>query len=291
MRRNPATVDLQPDLLPESIDMDLRVPGGHYYGEVVRRWEGAGFLLTETRYAPGVRLPRHSHANAYFCFVHRGAFTESFGSRTRFCGPQTLAFHPPGESHVQQFHQAPVRSFNLELTARSRQRLAELGATLLSPAEYQGGLVVSLVLRLHREFHLMDELSPLALEGLALEILAEASRQAGAATRKAPPWLGRVRELLHDRFPERLSLADLARAVGIHPAYLSSAFRKHEGCTLSDYVRQLRVQAASRRLATTDLSLAEIALGTGFADQAHFSRTFRRAMGLTPAAYRRLLRP
>src|SRR5262249_39538092 len=152
---------------------------------------------------------------------------------TRFCGPQTLAFHPPGESHVQQFHQAPVRSFNLELTAHGRQRLAEVEARLQSPAEYQGGLLLSLVLRLHREFHLMDEASPLALEGLALEILAEASRQAGAAN-KPPPWLRRVRELLRDRFAERLSLDGLAAAAGIHPAYLSSAFRKHEGCTVSD---------------------------------------------------------
>jgi AraC family transcriptional regulator len=271
--------------------MNPRVPGGHYYGEVVKRWEGAGFLLTETRYAPGVRLPRHSHANAYFCFVHRGAFTEVYGDQTRHCGPRTLAFHPPGEVHVQQFHQSPVRSFNLELTAPPRQRLAELGTRLQRPADFRDGLILSLVLRLHREFRQMDEFSPLAMEGLALEILAEASRQsAHAGQPRSPPWLTRVRELLHDRFAERLTLPSLAAAVGVHPVYLSSAFHRHQRCTIGDYLRQLRVQEACRRLATSDVPLVELALHTGFADQAHFCRTFRRATGMTPAAYRRMMR-
>jgi hypothetical protein len=61
----------------------------------------------------------------------------------------------------------------------------------------------------------------------------------------------------------------------------------HGGCSVGDYVRQLRVEDACRRLATLDAPIVEIALAAGFTDQSHFTRTFQRLRGLTPAEFRR----
>jgi AraC family transcriptional regulator len=67
-------------------------------------------------------------------------------------------------------------------------------------------------------------------------------------------------------------------------------FRQEYGCTLGDYLRNLRIGFASRRLATSSAPLAEIALAAGFADQSHFTKAFRRATGMTPVAWRRHFR-
>jgi AraC family transcriptional regulator len=60
---------------------------------------------------------------------------------------------------------------------------------------------------------------------------------------------------------------------------------------LGDHVRKLRIEFACHRLATSDTPLADIALTAGFSDQSHFSNTFKRYTGMTPAAFRRSARP
>jgi AraC family transcriptional regulator len=130
------------------------------------------------------------------------------------------------------------------------------------------------------------------MEGLILEILAEASRHPGsAAGRKPPAWLRSAREMLHDRFTESLSLDDMAAASGVHPTHLARMFRRHHQCSVGDYLRRLRIEWACHALAATDTPLSEIAAAAGFCDQSHFSTAFKRHTGSTPSEYRRIFRP
>jgi AraC family transcriptional regulator len=81
-------------------------------------------------------------------------------------------------------------------------------------------------------------------------------------------------------------MAEIARRVGVHPVYLASEFRRRYGLTVGEYVRQLRIEYASRQLSTSDTPLVEIALNSGFSSQSHFSWTFKRITGITPAQFR-----
>jgi AraC-like DNA-binding protein len=100
--------------------------------------------------------------------------------------------------------------------------------------------------------------------------------------------LRQVRELLEARFTESLRLAEIADAVGRHPVYLATSFRRAYGETIGDCVRRLRVERARRELEQSDAPIADVALTAGFANQSHLTRTFRKVTGMTPAAYRRL---
>jgi AraC family transcriptional regulator len=73
----------------------------------------------------------------------------------------------------------------------------------------------------------------------------------------------------------------------VHPGYLASAFRRHFGCTIGEFVRRQRIALACRALTDGDAPLADVAIEAGFADQSHFTRTFKRQLGMTPAAYRK----
>src|SRR5262249_6006969 len=145
---------------------------------------------------------------------------------------------------------------------------------------------------LYDEFRHTDELSPLAIEGLTLELLAECSRRASRISDRHPPrWLLTVCDLVQARFCERLTLGAIAESVGVHPAHLARVFRRFHGCTLGDHVRKLRIEFACRRLTTSDTPLADIALAAGFSDQSHSSNTFKRHTGVSPAAFRKSARP
>jgi len=131
-----------------------------------------------------------------------------------------------------------------------------------------------------------DPYAELACEGLALELLAMALRAGAACDRSPPRWLFQVRDALHEE-PERpTSVAALARAVGVERTRLIRAFRRHFHATPAAYLRKLRAGEAARLLVETDAPIAEIALTTGFADQSHLNRIFKRLMGCTPAAFR-----
>jgi AraC family transcriptional regulator len=120
-----------------------------------------------------------------------------------------------------------------------------------------------------------------------LELLGLCDRDARGEP-AVPRWLRRVWDLLTERCTEALTLADLAAEARVHPGYLTCAFRRHFGCTVGEYLRRQRVTLACRHLAGSDTPLADVALLTGFADQSHFTRTFKRQLGLTPAAYRKM---
>jgi AraC family transcriptional regulator len=271
--------------------MVTRVSPGSYFGDSVRSGRVGGLFLAERTYAAGLDIPPHEHENGFFFLVLQGACTETQGRITRAMGPAALAFHPAGDVHADRWHGPGGRCFHIEITALWCERLRELSAAPPLPACFRDGLPAWLALRLYREFADMDAVSPLVIEGLALELVAEVARGPVAhGGLRIPGWLSGARELLAARFRDKLTLGDVARAADVHPVHLATSFRKHFGCTVGDYVRRRRVTYACRRLADSDLPLAEVALEAGFADQSHFSKTFRRLSGMTPAQYRKSFR-
>jgi AraC family transcriptional regulator len=265
--------------------MIAKLHRGHYFGAVTQRLEVGGLLLSETWHVPHARIPLHAHQHAYLCLVRQGNYSETYGDKTRSCRPLTLAYHPAEEVHSEQVRDTGVRSFIVELSAAWAQRFHECAPALRNPAAAQGGAPAFLGMRLYREFRLMDAVSPLVIEGLVLEILAELVRL--TAPPRLPPWLLHARDLLHDRFQENLGLAEIAAAVGVHPVYLASMFRQHFHQTIGDHHRQIRVDFACQQLARGRMPLAEIALAAGFVDQSHFARVFKRYLGMTPGTYRK----
>jgi AraC family transcriptional regulator len=271
--------------------MVQKLSPGQYYGQARGHREVAGLTFSESVYAPNFFIPAHRHEHAFFYLVVEGHCTEVCRSDSQTGGPATLVFHPPGEVHANRWPGPGGRCFHIELAPTRLESVLRHAPDLDRTIRLSCGLPNWLALRLYREYLRGDGASPLALEGLALELLAESSRHALIPLHCEPPrWLLRVRDLLHSRFPDDLPLVALAAEGGVHPAHLARAFRKHFGRTVGDYVRRLRVEDACLQLATSDAPLVTIALDCGFADKSHFAKTFRLQMGMTPGEFRRSVR-
>ncbi len=267
--------------------MSVQLPPGYLYGEKVRSHKVANFALSERFYPPGFETPRHSHKHALFCFVIEGDYTETYGGRTRECKTSTLLFHPPEELHAEHFHDSGGHSFIIEIEPFWLDRLREHQAVPAPSAGVKCGMTEILARRLYKEFMHLDEVSDLIIEGLMLELVGEAVRgRSLTESNHAPRWLIQARELLNEHFAESLKLNDMAHAVGVHPVHLAQTFHKSFGCTVGDYMRRLRIERACQELATSESTIVDIALATGFCDQSHFTRTFKRAIGVTPSQYR-----
>lgn len=260
---------------------------GHFFGETSRRRQIADLMISETQYPPSLIIPSHDHELASLSIVLEGTYDQRVGSRSRECRPGMTICHPEGERHANAHGGARVRMLCVEIGRARLATLREAVAVLDRPAELAGGRFAVLADELTEEFHRDDGASALAIEALVLELLAESSRST-APTHAAPPrWLARAIDYLHGHFHEAVAIAEVAQVVGVHPSHLARVFRMHNGATIGDYLRRLRIEAARQQLARSDRPLCEIAADAGFADQSHFSRLFRAATGHTPAAYRR----
>ncbi len=95
-------------------------------------------------------------------------------------------------------------------------------------------------------------------------------------------------EVITKGFVRRLEISQVASQVGLSVSQLNRRFRTVYQMTPSEYLQRVRVHEASRLLAETDFTIGKVALDTGFYDQAHLTRTFRRWMGMPPSEFRRL---
>ena len=102
-----------------------------------------------------------------------------------------------------------------------------------------------------------------------------------------PTWLATLLDYLDDTFEQEWTLTNMAAEVGVHPVYLCRTFSEHFNCTLGQYIRKLRVLRGRQLLEIDDGTVAEIALQSGFADQSHFTRVFKKHFGFTPSDCRR----
>lgn len=102
------------------------------------------------------------------------------------------------------------------------------------------------------------------------------------------PWqVRRITAHIESNLGRSLKSGDLAALIRLSPAYFSRTFRNTFGCAPLEYVTRRRMERAQGLMLSTDLPLAQIALECGLADQAHFSRLFRKAVGECPRAWRR----
>jgi AraC family transcriptional regulator len=200
-----------------------------------------------------------------------------------------MIIKPAAERHADVFGRSGARCLLMEVLPGRLETSEPFSELMAQPGLARSARLAALGQRLYGELAEWDALSPLAMEGLILEVLADASRtlrdESGA---KEPRWLRHAREIIHDRVHEPLTLSSVARAAAIHPSHLARTFRKRYGRPIGEYVRQLRIERAAQELAETDATLTEISLRYGFFDQSHFSRVFKQHMGMTPAQFRAL---
>jgi len=259
-------------------------------GTVVAMRHVPGFRVIENHYPAGLDLARHSHDHAFLSYVIEGAYLESYGdSASVTCAPRVLRFLPSGMAHSNTF-EVGSHCLLVEVDAEALKRVNEHTSALAKPGEIQGIASTWLAQRMFHEFRQGDELALVSLEGILLEVLAEGARTVGGpgSLTVIPKWLRIARDYLETNFLRPLSLAEIAGAAGVHRVHLSREFRRYFSTTVGDFLRRKRIEHACHLVSTTNTPLAEIAMTCGFSDQSHFSATFRRQVGLTPARFRQM---
>jgi AraC family transcriptional regulator len=264
----------------------MQIGSGSARNRAVR---AGGLTLFDLVFPAGCQIAPHAHQFASVAVTLTGSVMTVLASGRRYQSPpNTLMTMPPGEAHGNAVGGSDARLIVVQAEPIALQTELRCCAHLLEDVRHcrdhrAGALAWSVA----QELAAPDAITPLMLGGLARELLAATARLTGPEREALwPRWLLRGLELIHARYTDAVGLAELAQQVGVHPVYFSRAFRAHMGCTLGTYLRKLRVDRAADMLASSEISIANIALEVGFADQSHLSNVFRRLRGITPSRYR-----
>jgi AraC-like DNA-binding protein len=136
---------------------------------------------------------------------------------------------------------------------------------------------------------------PVAFDQLELILAAHVAQRFGGARPRRTPARGglsawqrrRSLELLRENLDGRVRLADLARACELSVSHFARSFKASFGVSCHRWLLERRVERARELLAGTNHPLVDVAGQSGFGDQAAFTRTFHRLVGVTPGRFRR----
>jgi AraC family transcriptional regulator len=275
--------------VPESAQPGKILRGGEFYSPVQARLSANDVVLSELRQPCARLVPRHEHELAYVTLVLDGHYREGDRGQLEELRPFTAAFNPVGIAHSTVIGPAGASLFTVEFRTENIRAL-DLRLPASPTCDWGVGSILWPGLRLFAAFR-AECCDSLTLEGHIFELLGAITVSEHPPDKTAPRWLSRVKERLHTEFRDRPRMRDLARDAGVHPVHLARAFRKFEKRSPGEYQQRLQLRAACELLRDPEWPLAEIAAECGFADQSHFTRTFRRIAATTPSRFRQALVP
>lgn len=209
--------------------------------------------------------------------------------RTAFrASPNGLACVPIGcEVYSQSDRGGEYLRIALELDLGDPPALARRFSDVIDP------VAIDAAQDLRRRLLADDPVDPLECEGLVQTIVERAARvvRGGSTEPRARSWmtprrLRLVDEVIEERLGSRLTVKDLADALGLSPGFLSRALRAAIGKAPHDYIIDRRLGRARALLRRADLDLSAIARASGFASHAHMTATFRLRLGIAPSRHR-----
>lgn len=242
-------------------------------------------------------FPRHTHEGYAVGVIEQGALSFFYRGETVVAAPGHINLCLPGEVHTGQ-PAAPegwsYRMFYLG-TPVLQQVATEVADRSQELPFFRSGVIADAPLAQRiREVHQQLEkpnTSLLEQQTLVLDTLAQLIYRhadhppAISRTGREPGAVSQVKRYLKRHYAEEISLEQLSCLTRLSRYHLVRVFRKSVGIPPHAYLRQVRVKQAKKMLASGH-PIAEVAVATGFTDQSHLHRWFKRLWGVTPGHYR-----
>lgn len=263
-------------------------------GESARIWRHRSINGVEMFHGEYTKyeFARHFHSVPAVGVVEQGTMASYYRKETHVLPAGTVILLNPGEVHAPRPGHSEGWSFRVfffddSFFEKQAKRLAIEDISFVQPFIDVTHLSERL-LDLHRRFERSSD--SLEAESSMLEVFAQlVEKYSSAAPRLSQVSRGktnvkRVIEYLNANYEKEILLEDLAEIAELSAFHLLRTFRDVVGLPPHAYLNQIRIEAG-RRLLSIGHSIASVAALTGFADQSHFTRNFKRILGVTPGQY------
>ncbi|MEX0312569.1 MAG: helix-turn-helix domain-containing protein [Allomuricauda sp.] len=264
----------------------LNLPSGEYFGNSLKTAENNLLKLCITTHNEQTNIEKHYHENPYLSVLYSGSYIEEGDGKTQHISAGEALFRPKGYEHQNYFHETEGICFNIEFKPDWYEvESGYIENQKLSLQKFKASrypVIYKSLLNLKR-----GEKTDLVFEQIYHWYSDFVTSK---DVKQNIKWVKDVITILNDEIDQFHSLGDLAGAVNVHPVYLSRAFKKYQGCTLSEFQIRLKIERALGLLLSSSKCISAISFETGFYDDSHFIRSFKSIYGVPPYKFRSILR-
>ena len=255
---------------------------GEYYGFQKKKVDFGSITVSEYLYdQPSTDW--HYHENPYLMYIMNGQVYDINKKQTKNCSKGTLILHNWEEQHYNSLNTSSAYGFHIDFPKEwLRQHDLELKNT-------EGSLLIEnpeihiLLAKLFKEFRMCDEHSGLGLESELINVCSKLTIDNSNKTR--PDWFEDLIELLHYE-NDPMSLKEISDQLNVHPVHISRSFSKYVGYNLGEYRRLVKLKNSIPDLMEYSSNLTSVAHQSGFYDQSHFGRVFKKYFMISPKSFR-----
>ncbi len=263
-------------------------------------WDG--IALESFSDVPGVSIPDHDHPTHFLNLLTHGnikaQWTTEGKSRSADNGPGTIYVLPAGTRDRLTWSGPTTRIILVmepRFLARSLEDTAHLDdVELTTHWNLRDRHIQSLMLALHADLEDGSPAGPLYGESLGLALGIYLVRRYSVRNSAKPDYRGsmpttrlnRVLEFINQNLARDIRLWELAQIAGMSPNYFCELFKVSTGLPPYQYILRCRIERAKQYLRDPKFTLACAGEAAGFADQSHFTKVFRRVVGVTPLKFR-----
>lgn len=169
-----------------------------------------------------------------------------------------------------------------------KTRIVEL-VVMISRAAIDGGADSNDVLELNSHFYreILESTHPAELCHWSKTMLDKfLNCVLGTKNQKNLQAVQKAADYINQNSEKKITIDEVAQIVYLSPCYLSRIFKQNLGCTLMEYLTQIRVEKAKMMLRNPKYNITQVAEESGFEDPGYFTRVFKKIEGITPSRYK-----
>ena len=253
-----------------------------YFGTKKNSIKTESFSISLTNHLAESEITKHSHANPYLCLLVSGDYNEKSNIESDISSGEVL-YRRAGYEHSNSFYKNDSLCLNIEIN--NQEHLMNQNNFLLPSSESKQKATIEIykVLYALKTKSTNDLLDIYCYESMLTHI--NISEKKGNLI-----WVKQIKERINDDPTAPLSLEKLSLDFGLHPNYIIRKFKEVTGYKLSEYLTKIRLENSIKNLILTESNITEIALDTGFYDQSHFNRNFKKHIATTPLHFRKVIK-
>lgn len=255
----------------------------HYSGSIELSKGMENFSISIGTHSSETKVGSHSHEKPYLCLCLDGTYSETNYRTSEMIAPGACIFRGADYEHANRFYDQNVKLLNVEIN-NPAAFMEENDFSFPTNEILRQGTIDLFKLLYSFNCGLADDL----LNILCYESVIKHFDMLPITGKL--DWIRQVKERINDDPFSAISLSKLSKEFSLHPNYIVRKFKSITGYKLSDYLNKTRIEMSLSKMIETDDSLTQIAFDSGFCDQSHFNRNFKKHFPISPKNFRKALK-
>jgi AraC family transcriptional regulator len=262
----------------------MKLQTGEYLGEYATERVINGLLITRSYHLQYNKISWHHHTNPYYSFVLEGKYNELYNKKTVSLKKGDVVFHPSQTVHSNVFDNLNTTCLNIEFSNQWFQKYNIDPSRIKEQPLVNDAFQRTLLCKLAHEMKDPDEFSEMSILGIAAELSRAIIKEPKEKT--IPAFLQKIKFYIDQNQFSNITLHQLHQLTNISEEHICREFKSRFSITLGEYIRQKKVEKSCQLLHRKSIPIEEVAFELGFTDAPHFSKTFKKVMGISPSIYR-----